>query len=179
VLAAAQERPELQRVTTTFTPGVEQFTIWVDRDQVKSFDVNINDVFGTLQAYMGGTYVNDFLFDKKQFRVYVQADGPFRTRPEDISSFFVRSRNGSLVNLQQLVDIETFFEPPTITNFNVYEAIKIQGGPAPGYSSGQASLAMEEIAPQVLDQRHLCPGGLADADRHGNQECDPVRGAGQ
>ncbi|MGB7563321.1 MAG: efflux RND transporter permease subunit, partial [Prochlorococcaceae cyanobacterium] len=151
VLAAAQERPELQRVTTTFTPGVEQISIRVKRDLVKSMDVDINDVFGTLAAYMGGSYVNDFVFDKKQYRVYVQADGSFRDTPEAISTFFVRSRKGTLVSLKDLVVTERFFAPPTITNYNVYEAIKIQGGPAPGYSSGQALLAMEEIAAQVLD----------------------------
>lgn len=151
VLAAAQERPELQRVTTTFTPGVEQLSIRINRDLTKSLNVDIDAVFGTLQAYMGGTYVNDFLFDKKQYRVYVQADGPFRETPQAIGSFFVRSRSGELVNLQELVEIERFYGPPTITNYNIYEAIKIQGGPAPGYSSGQALLAMEEIASEVLD----------------------------
>jgi hydrophobe/amphiphile efflux-1 (HAE1) family protein len=151
VLAAAQERPELQRVTTTFTPGVEQMSISVNRDLIKSLNVDIDEVFGTIQAYLGGSYVNDFIFDKKQYRVYVQADGQFRDQPESLSSFFVRSRDGKLVNLGSVVETKRFFAPPTITNYNVYEAIKIQGGPAPGYSSGQALMAMEEIADQVLD----------------------------
>lgn len=95
MIAAAQQRPELERVTTTFTPGVEQLSIRVKRDMVKSLDVDINEVFGTLQAYLGGRYVNDFVFDKDQYRVYVQADGQYRTDPAVIGSFYVRSRKGS------------------------------------------------------------------------------------
>ncbi|WP_233134018.1 efflux RND transporter permease subunit [Synechococcus sp. BO 8801] len=151
MIQAARERPELQGVTTTFTPGVEQMAIRINRDLVKSLDVDINSVFETLQSYLGGTYVNDFIFAKKQYRIYVQAEGPFRADPEAITSFYVRSRKGQMVQLNDLVVTERFFAPPTITNYNVYEAIKIQGGPAPGYSSGQALVAMEEIAAKVLD----------------------------
>lgn len=151
MIAAARERPELQGVTTTFTPGVEQISIRVNRDLLKSLDVDINEVFGTLQAYLGGRYVNDFVFEQNQYRVYVQADGTFRDQPDAISSFFVRSRKGGLVQLKDVVVTERFSAPPTITRYNVYEAIKIQGGPAPGYSSGQALAAMEEVAAKVLD----------------------------
>lgn len=151
MIQAARARPELARVTSTFTPGLEQLSIRVKRDMAKTLDVDINEVFGTLQTYLGGRYVNDFIFDKDQYRVYVQADGTFRQDPSTIGSFFVRSRKGELVQLKNLVVTESFSAPPTITRYNVYEAIKIQGGPAPGYSSGQALAAMEEIAAEVLD----------------------------
>ncbi len=151
MIEAARKRPELERVATTFTPGVEQLSIRVNRDLVKSLDVDINEVFGTLQAYLGGLYVNDFVFDKDQYRVYVQADGPYRTDPAAITSFYVRSRKGSLVQLSDVVSTERFFAPPTITRYNVYESIKIQATPAPGYSSGQGLAAMEAVAAEVLD----------------------------
>lgn len=151
IIAAASKRPELQRVTTTFTPGAPQMAIKLDRNQAKALDVDVNEAFGTLQSYLGGRYVNDFILDKKQYRVYVQADGNFRSNPQDIGSFYVRSRSGSLVRLNSLIKVEEFVAPPTITHYNVYEAIKIQGTPAPGYSSGQAIAAMEEVAAEVLD----------------------------
>ncbi len=151
MITAAQKRPELERVTTTFTPGVEQLSIRVNRDLVKSLDVDISEVFGTLQAYLGGRYVNDFVFDKDQYRVYVQADGQYRTDPAAIGSFYVRTRSGGLVQLSEVVETEPFFAPPTITRYNVYESIKIQATPAPGFSSGQGITAMEEVAAEVLD----------------------------
>jgi hydrophobe/amphiphile efflux-1 (HAE1) family protein len=151
LIAATVDRPELGRVTTSFTPATEQISISLDRDLVKSLNVDVQEAFGTLQAYLGGTYVNDFILGSDQYRVYVQADADERREPADISSFFVRSRSGELVQLQSLVNTDPFVAPPAITAFNVYEAIKIQGVPAPGYSSGQALAAMEELAAQTLD----------------------------
>lgn len=151
VIAEANKRPELQRVTTTFTPGATQMTIRLDRNQAMASGVDVNEAFGTLQSYLGGSYVNDFLLDKNQYRVYVQADGNYRSNPKDIGSFYVRSKNGSLVQLNKLLKVEETFSPPTITNYNLYEAIKIQGSPAPGYSSGQAIAVMEDVAAKVLD----------------------------
>lgn len=151
IIAAANKRPELQRVTTTFTPGSTQMAIQLDRNQAKALDVDVNEAFGTLQSYLGGRYVNDFILDKNQYRVYIQADSDYRDNPRDIGSFYVRSRSGSLVRLNNLITTEEFVAPPTITHYNVYEAIKIQGSPAPGYSSGQAMAAMEEVAAEVLN----------------------------
>ncbi len=151
VIAAANKRPELQRVTTTFTPGSTQMSIRLDRNQAKALNVDVNEAFGTLQSYLGGRYVNDFILDKQQYRVYIQADGNYRDNPQDIGSFYVRSKTGDLVRLNDLIKVEEFVSPPTITHYNVYEAIKIQGSPAAGYSTGQAIAAMEEIAAEVLD----------------------------
>ncbi len=151
LIAAAMDRPELGRVTTTFTPATEQMAISLDRDLTKALNVDVQEAFGTLQAYLGGTYVNDFILGSDQYRVYVQAEANERRQPSDISSFFVRSRDGDLVQMESLVKTEPFIAPPTITSFNVYESIKIQGVPAPGYSSGQALAAMEELAAATLD----------------------------
>jgi multidrug efflux pump subunit AcrB len=149
--AAANKRPELQRVTTTFTPASPQMAIQLDRNQAKALGVDVNEAFGTLQSYLGGRYVNDFVFDNQQYRVYVQAEGNYRDNPQDIGSFYVRSKSGSLVRLNGLLKVESFTSPPTITHYNVYEAVKIQGSPAPGFSSGQAIAAMEEVAAEVLN----------------------------
>jgi multidrug efflux pump subunit AcrB len=138
-------------VTTTFTPATEQMSISLDRDLAKALDVDVQEAFGTLQAYLGGTYVNDFILGADQYRVYVQAEAGDRRQPDDIGAFFVRSRGGELVQLQSLISTEPFIAPPAITAFNVYESIKIQGVPAPGYSSGQALAAMEELAAATLD----------------------------
>ena len=151
LIAAARERPELQRVSTTFTPATEQMVINLDRDLVKALDVDVNEAFGTLAAYLGGKYVNDFILGADQYRVYVQAEASERRQPGDIGSFFVRSRSGALVQLDNVITSAPFIAPPTITAYNVYEAVKIQGVPAPGYSSGQAIAAMEELAATTLD----------------------------
>ncbi|MCP9888501.1 efflux RND transporter permease subunit [Cyanobium sp. ATX 6A2] len=151
LIAASVERPELGRVTTTFTPATEQMSITLDRDLAKALDVDVQEAFGTLAAYLGGAYVNDFILGADQYRVYVQAEAEERRQPGDIGAFFVRSRSGDLVQLQSLIRTEPFIAPPAITAFNVYESIKIQGVPAPGYSSGQALAAMEELAAETLD----------------------------
>ena len=151
LIAAARERPELQGVRTSFTPATEQMAITLDRDLVQALDVDVSDAFGTLEAYLGGKYVNDFILGSDQYRVYVQAEADQRRQPADIGSFFVRSRSGALVQLQSVIKAEPFIAPPTITSYNVYESIKIQGVPAPGYSSGQAIAAMEELAAATLD----------------------------
>ncbi|MEB3256188.1 MAG: efflux RND transporter permease subunit [Synechococcaceae cyanobacterium] len=151
LIAAARERPELQRVTTTFTPATEQMAIRLDRDLVKTLDIDLNEAFGTLQAYLGGRYVNDFILGSDQYRVYLQAEARQRSQPDDIGAFFVRARSGGLVPLRSVLSSEPFLDPPTITGFNVYESVKIQGSPAPGYSTGQAIAAMEELAASTLD----------------------------
>jgi len=151
LIAAARERPELQGVRTSFTPATEQMAITLDRDLVKALDVDVSEAFGTLEAYLGGKYVNDFILGSDQYRVYIQAEADQRRQPGDIGSFFVRSRSGDLVQLQSVIKTEPFIAPPTITSYNVYESIKIQGVPAPGYSSGQAIVAMEELAAETLD----------------------------
>ncbi len=151
LIAAARERPELQRVTTTFTPASEQISVGIDRELLKSLDVDVNEAFGTVQSYMGGKYVNDFVLGSNQYRVYIQAEGIDRADPESIGSYFVRNRSGKLVQLRNVVTLEPFQAPPTLTGYNVYEAIKVQGSPAPGYSTGQAIAVMEELAAQVLD----------------------------
>jgi hydrophobe/amphiphile efflux-1 (HAE1) family protein len=148
LVAAANQRPELQSVFTTFTTDTPQISLSVDRNQAKALNIDINEIFSTLQSYLGSQYVNDFILGNRQYRVYIQADQQFRNNPVDIKKLYVRSQDNRLVQLSNVVKVEEFTAPPIITHFNIYESIKIQGAPAQGYSSGQALLAMEELAKQ-------------------------------
>ncbi|KGF72508.1 hypothetical protein DO97_08120 [Neosynechococcus sphagnicola sy1] len=150
MIAAANQRPELQNVYTGFTAGTSQLEVNVNRSLANSLNVDVAEVFKTLQTYLGGNYVNDFVLGNRQYRVYVQAEGDYRTDPKVLQQLSVRSRDDNLVLLGNLLTINSFVSPPTLTHYNVYTSIKIQGGPAPGYSSGQAIQAMDEVAAAVL-----------------------------
>ncbi|WP_138498737.1 efflux RND transporter permease subunit [Nostoc sp. PA-18-2419] len=151
-IAAANKNPALQRVFTQFTADTPQFEIQVNRNQAKALNVEINDVFGSLQSYLGSQYVNDFVQGQRQYRVYVQADGVFRSNPDDIGKLYVRSSTGAMIPLSNLVKVTPFVGPKTISHYNLYRSIKVQGAPAPGASSGQAIKAMEQLAAEVLPQ---------------------------
>jgi hydrophobic/amphiphilic exporter-1 (mainly G- bacteria), HAE1 family len=159
-IAAANKRPELQRVFTQFTANTPQFDIQVNRNQAKALNVNVNDIFNTLQTYLGSQYINNFVQGQRQYRVYLQADGPFRTNPDDIGKLYVRSSGvttggtttRAMIPLSSLVTITPFVGPKTIAHYNLYRAIKVQGNPSPGASSGEAIQAMEAVAKQVLPQ---------------------------
>ena len=149
-IAAANERPEIGAAFTQFTANTPQIEVEVNRDRAKAVGVDIDDVFDSLQSYLGSRYVNDFVLGQRQYRVYVQADGNFRSNPQDIKQLYVRSASGDLVSMATLVQLKEFTGPQTITHYNLFRSIKIQGSPAPGYSTGQAITAMEEVAAEVL-----------------------------
>ncbi|NES06690.1 MAG: efflux RND transporter permease subunit [Okeania sp. SIO2F4] len=149
--ANSPEHPSLQGVYSQFSANKPQKKIEVLRDRAKALNVNVNDIFSTLQTYLGSSYVNDFVLGQRQYRVYVQAEPNFRAKPEDIDQLYVRSLNGEMISLGSLVKIEDFFGPEIITHYNIFRSMKIQGGPAPGYSSGQAIASMEEASSQLLD----------------------------
>ncbi|MDZ7970080.1 MAG: efflux RND transporter permease subunit [Nostoc sp. DedSLP03] len=152
LIGAARKSPVLQGVFTQFTADTPQYDIQVNRNQAKALNVEINDVFGALQTYLGSQYVNNFVQGQRQYRVYVQADGVFRSNPEDIGKLYVRSANGAMIPLSSLVKITPFVGPKTIAHYNLYRSIKVQGAPAPGASSGQAIKAMEQLAAENLPQ---------------------------
>jgi len=151
-IGAANKNPVLQRVFTQFTADTPQFDIQVNRNQAKALNVDINQIFGALQSYLGSQYVNDFVQGQRQYRVYVQADGVFRSNPDDIGKLYVRSASGAMIPLSNLVKVTPFVGPKTIAHYNLYRSIKVQGAPAPGASSGQAIQAMEKLAAEVLPQ---------------------------
>ncbi|MBW4535695.1 MAG: efflux RND transporter permease subunit [Pleurocapsa minor HA4230-MV1] len=150
VIAAASQRPELSSVFTQFAANTPQIEVSVNRDRAKALGINVDDIFDTLQSYLGSRYVNDFVLEQRQYRVYVQADTNFRANPQDINKLYVSSANGQLVSLGTLVELQEFTGPQTITHYNLFRSINIQGSPAPGFSTGQAIQAMEEIATEVL-----------------------------
>lgn len=150
LIAATSQRPELANVFTQFAANTPQIEVSVNRDRAKALGINVDDIFDTLQSYLGSRYVNDFVLEQRQYRVYVQADTNFRANPQDINKLYVSSANGQLVSLGTLVELQEFTGPQTITRYNLFRSINIQGGPAPGFSTGQAIQAMEEVAAQTL-----------------------------
>ena len=150
IIAAANQRPEIAAAFTQFAANTPQIEVEVNRDRAKALGVEIDSIFDTLQSYLGSRYVNDFVLGQRQYRVYIQADGNFRSHPQDIEKLYVRSQSGSLISLATLVQLKEFTGPQTITHYNLFRAIKIQGTPAPGYSTGQAIQAMEEVAAEIL-----------------------------
>ncbi|MDJ0692513.1 MAG: efflux RND transporter permease subunit [Xenococcaceae cyanobacterium MO_188.B32] len=150
VLQTANQRPEIAAAFSTFTFDSPMLEADIDRDKAKAQNVDINEIMTTLQTYLGSNYVNQFVLDGRLYRVYAQAESDSRANPEDIKQLYVRSRDGDLIQLSNLVAAEPISYPPIITNYNVFPAIKINVGPAPGYSSGQVIAAMEEVAEQTL-----------------------------
>ncbi|PAU62398.1 efflux RND transporter permease subunit [Pseudomonas indica] len=153
-LAAAAKRPELAGVNTTFSANVPQYYIDLDRTKARALGVPINDVFTAMQATFGSYYVNDFTLYGRTWQVSLQSESEFRRKPEDLSQVYVRSASGELVPLSTLVKVRRILGPDSYARFNVYPAAKILGGPAPGYSSGQALAAMQEIADEVLGENY-------------------------
>lgn len=149
-LAEAAKRPELSRLYSGFRPTVPQVKVDLDRAKARTLGVNVADVFNTLQAYLGGAYVNDFVRFGRVFRVYLQAEPEFTSQPEAIGKFFVRSAAGKMVPLSTLTRTSSTQGPAFTMRYNLYRTAEITGSPAPGYSSAQAIAALEEVARQVL-----------------------------
>jgi HAE1 family hydrophobic/amphiphilic exporter-1 len=149
-LQAARKRPELQRLFTPFRASVPQVYADVDRDKALKQGVDLRSVYSTLQAFMGGAYVNDFNRFGRQWKVFLQAEPEYRRSAADIGAFYVRNASGDMVPLSTLVAAHDVRGPEFTTRFNLYRAAEITGSPAPGYSSGQAMAALEEVAREVL-----------------------------
>ncbi len=150
LLGKGNQRPEIQAVFSTFSANMPQLLIEVNRDRAKALQVDIDDVFSTLQTYIGSRYVNDFNLEQRTYRVYVQADAQYRSNPEDIGKLYVRSQNDQMIPMSNLVKVTSTTGAQTINHYNLYRSIEINGQTAPGYSSGQALDAMEEVAKDTL-----------------------------
>lgn len=153
-LGAAQKRPELAGVQSTFSANVPQYYIDLDRTKARALGVSISDVFTAMQSTFGSYYVNDFTLYGRTWQVSLQSESAFRRKPEDLSQVYVRASGGDLVPLTSLIKVRRILGPDTFARFNVYPAAKILGGPAPGYSSGQALAAMQEVANEVLGSEY-------------------------
>ncbi|HLD48046.1 MAG TPA: efflux RND transporter permease subunit, partial [Desulfobaccales bacterium] len=149
-LAAAQKRPELSRVTTTFIPTVPQIFVKVDRDKVLKQGVDIAEVYRVLQAFMGGYFVNYFNRFGRQWQVYVQAEGEYRAEAEQLGQFYVRNQNGDSVPLSALTSLEQRSGPEFTMRYNLYRSVQINAVNAPGYSSTQGMKALEEVFRETM-----------------------------
>ncbi|HTP63689.1 MAG TPA: multidrug efflux RND transporter permease subunit [Burkholderiales bacterium] len=145
-LAEARKRPELGFVFANYDDRVPQVEYEVDRDKVKSYGVSLADVFSTLQVLLGGYYVNDFNLFGRTFKVQAQAESWARAQPEDVKHYYVRSAAGDMIPLSAVLRAKPLNGPEYYERYNIYRAATVNGGAAPGYSSGQAVATMEELA---------------------------------
>ena len=146
----AQTAPELGPLFTSYQINVPQLNVDLDRVKAKQLGIPVTDVFQTMQVYLGSFYVNDFNRFGRVYQVRVQADAPFRSRPDDIGLLKTRSASGEMVPLSSLVRVTPTYGPEMVVRYNGYTAADINGGPAPGYSSGQAQAVIEKIAKETL-----------------------------
>ena len=145
----AAKRPEIARLTTTFNPATPQVKVELDREKCRTLNVPVDSVFATLQTYLSGLYVNDFVKFGKVYKVFLQAEPEFTSKPDDIGKFYVRSNEGNMIPLSTLVTITKMSGPNLVTRFNLYNAAEVIGATAPGYSSGQAIKAIEEVMKEM------------------------------
>src|SRR5919108_4699189 len=149
-LAAARQRPDFALLSTTLLPSVPQLFADVDRDKVLKQGIDLSSVYQTLQAFMGGAFVNYFNRFGRVWQVYVQAEGEFRTRAENVGQFYVRNSQGNAVPLSTLVTMKDSYGPEFTVRFNEYRAAQINGILAPGYSTQQGRQALEEVFAQTM-----------------------------
>jgi HAE1 family hydrophobic/amphiphilic exporter-1 len=149
-LAAARKRPEIAGVSTTFLGSVPQQFIHVDRDKVIKQGVPVSDVYRTIQAFMGGLFINYFNRFGRQWQVYIEAEGDYRTNAENVGQFYVRNQNGRMVPLSALTSFEPLSGPEFTMRYNLFRSAQINGSAAPGYSSDQATAALEEVFAQTM-----------------------------
>ena len=150
LIGAAGEDPRLRGIFSSFTANTPIVHVEVDRDKAKALGVPIDQLYGTLQLYMGSQYVNDFNYANRTYRVYLQADQRFRDTPEDIGSYYLRSEGGQMIPLETVAHVAPRTSAQIIRRYNLFRAAEINGQGAPGVSSGDAMAAMEELAESTL-----------------------------
>jgi HAE1 family hydrophobic/amphiphilic exporter-1 len=150
IVGASQARKDLTGLLTTFSANDPQVLVTIDRDKAKAIGVPISQISSTLNVFMGSEYVNDFDYNDRTYRVFVQADRPFRMNASDLHSYYVRSDSGQMVPLDNLITVAPSAGPPVITRYNLFRSVEIDGSAAPGYSSGQALAGMEDLARQNM-----------------------------
>ena len=149
-LAACKDRPELAGVSTTFAPGVPQVLMKVDRDKALKQNLDLGSVYQTLQTFMGGYFVNYFNRFGRQWQVFVQAEGASRVSADQIGQFFVKNKDGAMVPLDAITNSSPISGPEFTMRYNLYRSAQINANAAPGYSSGQAMVAMEEVFAKTM-----------------------------
>ncbi|MCK9545644.1 MAG: multidrug efflux RND transporter permease subunit [Sulfurospirillaceae bacterium] len=150
ILEKANQRPELVRVRSSFDISTPQYHIEVDREKAKAQNVPITSIYSTLQSTFGAHYVNDFNLFGRTYKVNVQSEAKSRENPENLRNIYVKSTTGDMIPLNTLIEYERVTGADTVDRFNGFQAAKIEGEPAPGYTSGDALKAIEEVANEVL-----------------------------
>lgn len=150
IIAKASTRPELVGVRTSLAANIPQFKIDVDIEKAKAKGVNVNDIYSTINATFGSLYVNDFSLQGRTYKVNVQATDEYRNNIEDLQNVYVKSSSGELLPINSFVNYKKIVGADIIERFNLFQAAKVSGQPAPGYSSGDALNAIEEVANEVL-----------------------------
>jgi len=151
-IAAVNKRPEIAKAFSFFTAKTPAYQLVIDREKTKKLGVQISDVNNALQVYMGSSYINDLTIYGRTFHVLAQADTNYRTNIKDIGQYYVRNQQGTMVPLSALTSYKVIENAPLITHFNLFRSTEIDGTAKPGYSSGDALKALEEVAAQTLPQ---------------------------
>ena len=150
VVRAGNTSKEVTGLFTSYTANDPQYVVTFDRDKAKALQVPLNQITDALQVYMGSVYVNDFDFNNRAYRVYIQADKQFRASPSDLQKYYVRAATGAMIPLESVIHVEQVASPQVITHFNIRRSAEIDGSGAPGRSSGDAIESMDAIAKRVL-----------------------------
>jgi HAE1 family hydrophobic/amphiphilic exporter-1 len=146
IVGASSQSKELTGLNTFFSANDPQMLVTIDREKAKALNIPLSQITNTLSVFMGSEYINDFDYNNRTYRVFVQADQPFRMTAKDLHSYYVRSDSGQMVPLDNLVTVAESSGPPVISHYNLFRSVEIDGSAAPGYSSGQALAAMESLA---------------------------------
>jgi HAE1 family hydrophobic/amphiphilic exporter-1 len=149
-LAALNQRPEIQFATTAFNPNFPQYQMDVNVPKAEQAGVTVDNIMSVMQIYYGGSYASNFNQFGKQYRVMIQADTNYRSSPDQLNKIFVRTENGSMAPITEFVTLSRVYGPESISRFNLFTAISVNGSPKDGYSSGDAITAIQEVAAQQL-----------------------------
>ena len=150
IVGASRQRKDLTGLLTTFSANDPQMLVTIDREKAKAMNIPLSQITTTLSVFMGSEYINDFDFNNRTYRVFVQADQPFRMTARDLHNYYVRSDTGQMVPLDNLTSVVESSGPPVISHYNLFRAVEIDGSAAPGYSSGQGLAGMEELADHAM-----------------------------
>ncbi len=149
-IQTAQERSEIGSVFTTFRAGVPQKFIDINRDKVLKANIDLQDIYATVGAFLGGTYINDFNRFGRLYKCYIQAEPEYRQNKDQVNLFFIKNRDGTSVPLAAFVEIDDSAGPEFTNRFNLYRSVELSGSPAAGFTSAQATAALETVAAEVL-----------------------------
>jgi HAE1 family hydrophobic/amphiphilic exporter-1 len=150
IVSASRASKDLTGLLTTFSANDPQMLVTIDREKAKALNIPLSQITSALSVFMGSEYINDFDYNNRTYRVFVQADQPFRMTAKDLHNFYVRSDSSQMVPLDNLTKVVESSGPPVINHYNLFRSVEIDGSPAPGFSSGEGIAAMEKLAKQNM-----------------------------